>query len=83
MKKIEKAVKNLSKYTLIYTLLIIIVGIFVSHIFSLKFLYNYVPIIIFLMIYPMMVNISFKNLKNIKKSRGAVAIGLAFNFFMF
>jgi len=66
MRKIERVVKNLSKYMLLYTLLIIILGILVSYTYSPKFLSKYLMIIVFLMIYPMMVNISFEGLKKSK-----------------
>ena len=80
MRKIERVVKNLSKYMLIYTLVIIIVGIFVSYKYSPGFLSRYMMLIVFLMIYPMMVNVSFESLKKIKTSRKAVIIALFFNF---
>jgi len=80
--KIEKVVKNLSKYMLVYLLLIIIVGIFVSYSYSPKFLSNYIMIIVFLMIYPMMVNVSFESLKQIKTSLKSIATALFFNFIL-
>jgi len=82
MRKIERVVKNLSKYMLVYTLLMIIVGVFVSYSYSLKFLSNYIMVIVFLMIYPMMVNISFESLKQIRTSQKAIVIALFFNFIL-
>ena len=80
MKRIEKVVKNLSKYMLVYTLIAIIAGVFVSYKYSPTFLSDYIMIIVFLMIYPMMVNVSFETLKQIKKPHKTVAIGLFLNF---
>ncbi len=80
MRKIERIVKNLSKYMLLYTLLIIILGILVSYTYSPKFFSKYLMIIVFLMIYPMMVNISFEGLKKVKTSYKTIAIALSFNF---
>ncbi len=80
MKKVEKIAKNLSKHMLLYTSLIIILGILVSYIYSPTFLSKYIMIIVFLMVYPMMVNISFESLKRIKTSYKSIAIALFFNF---
>ncbi|MEQ9714514.1 MAG: arsenic resistance protein [Candidatus Asgardarchaeia archaeon] len=80
MKKIELIVKNLSKYMLLYTLLIIIMGTLVSYRYSLNILSNYINVIVFLMIYPMMVNVSFESLKQINKSKKAILVALFFNF---
>lgn len=82
MKKVEKIVKNLSKYMLLYTLLMIILGILVSYFYSPKFLSKYVMFIVFLMIYPMMVNVSFESLKQIKTSSKTIGIALFFNFIL-
>ncbi len=82
MKKVEKIVKVLSKNMLMYTLLIIILGTLISYTFSPKFLSKYIMLVVFLMIYPMMVNISFESLKQIKNSYKAVGIALFFNFFL-
>ncbi|MCD6403308.1 MAG: arsenic resistance protein [Candidatus Aenigmarchaeota archaeon] len=77
---VEKLVKNLSKYMLVYLIVTIITGTLISYFYSPKFLSNYLLLIVFLMIYPMMVNVSFESLKQIKKSYKTVAIALLFNF---
>jgi len=79
---IQKIVKNLSKYMLVYTLLVIILGIYASYTYSLSFLSNYIMPIVFLMIYPMMVNVSFESLKQIKKAHKSVLISLFLNFIL-
>ncbi len=80
MRKIEIIVNHISKYMLIYTLLTIAFGTFISCNYSLSFLSKYIMIIVFLMIYPMMVNVSFESLKKIKTVHKPVVIALFFNF---
>ena len=79
---IKKLTKNLSKYMLVYLILTMIAGTIVSYFYSPKFLSNYLLLVVFLMIYPMMVNVSFESLKQIKKSYKTVAIALFFNFIL-
>jgi len=82
MKNVEKLVQNLSKNMLFYTFIIILSGIFVSIRCSVKFLSNYILIIVFLMIYPMMVNVSFESLKKIKNSKKPLLVALFFDFIL-
>ncbi len=79
---VKRVAKHLSKYMLLYTTLAILIGTFVSYKYSPTFLSKYVPIIVFLMLYPMMVNISFENLKKIKQYRKAIGLALIYNFVM-
>ncbi len=80
MNVIKKLVSNLSNFMLLYSSIAIAAGIFVSMNYHVKFLSNYILLIVFLMIYPMMVNVSFESLKKIKKAKKPLLIALVLNF---
>ena len=77
---INKIKKNLSKNMLLYTLIAIVLGILLGHFFNLKTLSNLTIPIIFVMIYPMMVNLSLSSLKKIKDSKKPLIQALILNF---
>lgn len=78
--KIEKIQKNLSKNMIWYTLLTIVLGILLGYYFDLKFLSNYIIVVVFVMIYPMMVNISLSHLRKVRGSVKPVITALILNF---
>ncbi len=80
MRFVEKLVKHLSRYILPYTLLSIVLGTLVSYFYSPKFLSRYIMVVVFLMIYPMMVNVTFESLKKIKRTFKVVLVGVLMNF---
>lgn len=82
MVKVGKLAKHLSKNMLLYTLLIIAAGILVSTHYAVGFLSRYILVIVFLMIYPMMVNVSFESLKMVKEAHKPITIALIFNFIL-
>ena len=55
--KIEKIQKNLSDYMIWYTLIEISLGTLLGYFFNLKFMSKFIISIVFIMIYPMMVNL--------------------------
>lgn len=78
--KIEKIEKNLSKNMIWYTLLTMVLGILLGYYFDLKFLSNYIIVVVFVMIYPMMVNISLSHLRKVRGSVKPVITALILNF---
>ncbi|MHA1719147.1 MAG: arsenic resistance protein [Promethearchaeota archaeon] len=78
--QIEKIQKNLSKNMLIYTLLMMVLGFSLGYLFDLKWMSNLILPIVFIMIYPMMVNISLSHLKHIKGSMKPLIEALILNF---
>ena len=77
---INKIKKNLSKNMLLYTLITIVLGILLGHFFNLKSLSSLTIPIVFVMIYPMMVNLSLSSLKKIKESKKPLIQALVLNF---
>ncbi len=77
---INKVKNNLSKNMIWYTLGVIIGGVVLGHFFNLKFLSSFIIPVVFLMIYPMMVNLSLSSLKNIRGSSKPLFEGLVLNF---
>lgn len=77
---IQKIYNNLSKNMIWYTLLMIIMGIILGHFWDLKFLSNYMILVIFIMIYPMMVNLSLSALKRAKETIKPLSEALIINF---
>ena len=77
---INKIKKNLSKNMLLYTLIAIVLGILLGHFFNMKSLSNLTIPIVFVMIYPMMVNLSLSSLKKIKESKKPLIQALILNF---
>jgi len=77
---INKLKENLSKYMIIYTVLVITAGLTFGSIWNLKFLSSIILPVVFIMIYPMMVNLSLSSLKKIKGSKKPLIIGMILNF---
>ncbi|BDU49937.1 arsenic resistance protein [Haliovirga abyssi] len=78
---IKKIQKNLSGNMLIYTFLVMIGGFGVGYIFpNAKKLSTYILPIVFIMIYPMMINISLASLKKIKGSTKPLIEATILNF---
>lgn len=77
---IPKITKNLHKYMLLYTILIIIIGTICGYYIKVSWASALILPIVFIMIYPMMVNVSFESLKFIKKSIKPLIVGLIINF---
>jgi len=77
---INKIKKNLSKNMLLYTLIAIVLGILLGHFFNMKGLSSLTIPIVFVMIYPMMVNLSLSSLKKIKESKKPLIQALILNF---
>jgi len=80
IKMIIKIKNNLSKYMIWYTLLSIISGIFLGHYFDLKFFSKMIIPVVFIMIYPMMVNLSLSALKKIKGTKKPLIEAMIMNF---
>ncbi len=77
---IERIQKNLSNNMIYYTLLVMILGTLLGYLFNLKFLSHYILLIVFIMIYPMMVNLSISSLKRIRGSLKPLIEALILNF---
>jgi len=78
---IKKIQKNLSKNMLGYTVLVITGGLILGKIFpELKSLSTIILYIVFIMIYPMMVNISLNHLKKVRGSIKPLMAALILNF---
>jgi len=77
---INKIKKNLSKNMLLYTLIAIVLGILLGYVFNMKSLSNLTIPIVFVMIYPMMVNLSLSSLKKIKESKKPLIQAIILNF---
>jgi len=78
---IKKIQKNLSKNMLSYTLLVIIGGLILGKMFpQLKSLSAIILYVVFIMIYPMMVNISLNHLKKVRGSTKPLITSLVLNF---
>ena len=78
--KIKRIQKNLSENMIVYTLLVMVLGTLIGHFFNLKFLARYIIPIVFVMIYPMMVNLSLSSLKKIRGSQKPLIEALFLNF---
>jgi len=77
---IQKIQKNLSKNMIVYTLVVIVLGILFGHYLNLKSLSSLILPIVFIMIFPMMVNLSISSLKKIKGSTKPLVEALILNF---
>ncbi len=77
---IQKIQKNLSQNMIFYTLIVIVLGVISGHYFNLKFLSSFIIPIVFLMIFPMMVNLSLSSLKKIKGSTKPLIEAMILNF---
>ncbi len=77
---IRKIQKNLSENMVYYTLLAILSGIILGHFYNLKFLSKFIIAIVFLMIYPMMINLSLSSLKKIRGSIKPLFEAVILNF---
>ena len=77
---INKIKNNLSKYMLWYTLLAIVGGIFLGHIWNMKFLSKYIIFVVFTIIYPMMINLSLSTLKRIRETQKPLIEAMILNF---
>jgi len=77
---IKKIQKNLSKNMIVYTGLVIVLGFFFGHFYNLKNLSNFTIPVVFVMTYPMMVNLSLSSLKKIKESKKPLIQALILNF---
>ena len=79
-KTIDLIKTNLSQNMLLYTFIVILGGVVLGQIVNLKFLSNLILPVVFIMIYPMMVNLSLSSLKKIKGSRKPLIEALILNF---
>ncbi len=77
---IKKIQQNLSKNMLFYASLSMIIGVVVGYHFNLKWLTSYIKPIVFMMIFPMMVNLSLSSLKKIKGSVKPLIEAMILNF---
>ncbi len=77
---IKKIKANLSKNILLYTLTIMLLGVSLGYFFDLKFLSKFIISVVFIMIYPMMINLSLTSLKQTKGLGKPVAEALILNF---
>jgi len=77
---IKKFNKNLSKNMLPYTFIIIILGIILGYFYDLKSFSRLTTIIVLMMIYPMMINLSLSSLKKIRESKKPLIQALILNF---
>ncbi len=77
---IDKIKQNLSKNMILYTLIVIIGGVISGYFIDLKFLSRLIIPIVFIMIYPMMVNLSISSLKKIRGSQKPLIEALILNF---
>ena len=77
---IKKIQKNLSQNMILYTGMVIVLGIILGHFYNLKTLSHFTIPIVFVMIYPMMVNLSLSSLKKIKESKKPLIQALILNF---
>ncbi|MCD6576310.1 MAG: arsenic resistance protein [Nanoarchaeota archaeon] len=77
---IQKIQKNLSRNMILYTLIVIALGVLLGHRLNLKYLTRLIIPVVFVMIYPMMVNLSFSSLKKIKGSTKPLVEALILNF---
>ncbi|AAD36248.1 bile acid:sodium symporter [Thermotoga maritima MSB8] len=80
MNFIQKMASHFSKNMLFYTLGIVLVGTTVSLLGDFRGLSKLVLPVVFLMIYPMMINVSFESLKNVKYAVNPLLVALALNF---
>ena len=65
---------------ILYTLLVIVLGILSGHYLKLKKLSNLIIPVVFIMIFPMMVNLSLSSLKRIKGSTKPLIEAIIINF---
>ncbi len=77
---IKKFQKNLSNNMILYTLTTMLLGILLGYFFNLGFLAKFIIPIVFVMIYPMMVNLSISSLKKIKGSQKPLFEAFFLNF---
>lgn len=80
MATIQKIQKNLSKNMIVYTLAVIVLGILFGHYLDLKSLSSLIIPVVFIMIFPMMVNLSLSSLKKIKGSTKPLLEAMILNF---
>ena len=79
-KMIGKIQKNLSKNMIQYTFLVIVLGILTGHYLNLKSLSSLIIPVVFIMIFPMMVNLSLSSLKKVRRSTKPLIEALILNF---
>ena len=77
---IQKIQKNLSRNMLLYASLAMILGVLAGHYLNLKGLSKLIIPVVFIMIFPMMVNLSFSSLKKIKGSTKPLVEAMILNF---
>ncbi len=77
---INKIKRNLSDNMILYTSIVMVGGVLLGHFFDLRFLSNFIVAIVFIMIYPMMVNLSLSSLKKVKGSAKPLIEALILNF---
>ncbi len=77
---IQKIQKNLSKNMILYTLFVIVLGTLTGHYLDLKSLSSLIIPVVFIMIFPMMVNLSLSSLKKIKGSTKPLVEATILNF---
>jgi len=77
---IHKFNKHLSKNMIAYTFAVIILGLFLWKATNLTFLSKYILPVVFIMIYPMMINLSLTALKKIKWSKKPLIEAMFINF---
>ena len=77
---IEKIQRALSKNMLLYASLAMVLGVLAGHYFNLKGISKFIIPIVFMMIFPMMVNLSLSSLKKIKGSVKPLVEAMILNF---
>ncbi len=80
MVTIQKIQKNLSKNMILYTFLVIVLGVLFGYYLNLKSLSDLIIPVVFIIIFPMMVNLSLSSLKKIKGSTKPLIEALILNF---
>ncbi|MCD6127838.1 MAG: arsenic resistance protein [Methanomicrobia archaeon] len=80
IRMIEKIQKNLSKNMLLYTLIALVFGFIAGYYFQTEVYSELILPVVFIMIYPMMINMSLSHLKEIRGSAKPLLTALIVNF---
>ncbi len=80
VQRIQKVQKHLSRNMILYASLAMILGVLAGHYLNLKGLSKLIIPVVFIMIFPMMVNLSLSSLKKIKGSTKPLIEALILNF---
>ncbi|MCF2137663.1 MAG: arsenic resistance protein [Candidatus Thorarchaeota archaeon] len=79
-RSIDRIKNNLSKYLLPYTFIVMLLGFTTGYYFQSKIYSQLVLPVVFIMIYPMMINMSISHLKKVKGSIKPLILALILNF---